>query len=78
MARLCGVCHGSGWVGPRTLREKRPQGSTADINSGHTSQYYDDNYRISWDDPNQQKRHWTDQDRPKGSADRHREPDDAK
>lgn len=47
---------------------------------GHTTQWYKDKYRISWDttDGGQtEKAHWTNMNVPKKHPDRHKEPDDA-
>lgn len=48
---------------------------------GHTTQWYDDGYRISWDTKDggmTEKSHWTNQNVPKGDQYRHDAPDDAK
>ena len=48
---------------------------------GHTTQWYDDGYRISWDTKDggmTEKSHWTNQNVPKGDQHRHDAPDDAK
>jgi hypothetical protein len=68
----------SGTVFDGTLRDERPEGSSADVQSGHTSQWYADGYRVSWDDLGQEKLHWTDQTRPKGDSERHESPGDVK
>jgi hypothetical protein len=47
------------------------------IEDGHHTQAYDDKYRVSWDHPDQQDYHWTNQNVPKGHPDRHNPPDDA-
>ena len=47
---------------------------------GHTTQWYKDEYRVSWDttDGGQtEKAHWTNMNVPKGHPDRHKEPNDA-
>ena len=48
---------------------------------GHTTQWYDDGYRISWDTKDggmTEKSHWTNQNVSKGDQHRHDAPDDAK
>lgn len=48
---------------------------------GHTTQWYDDGYRISWDTKDggmTEKSHWTNQNVPRGDQHRHDAPDDAK
>ena len=47
---------------------------------GHTTQWYKDGYRVSWDTKDggkTEKAHWTNQNVPTGHPDRHKKPDDA-
>ena len=47
---------------------------------GHTTQWYKDNYRVSWDTDDggkTEKAHWTNQNVPTGHPDRHKKPSDA-
>src|SRR3990167_4148635 len=45
---------------------------------GHTTQKYPDNYRVSWDNPDQTGFHWTKEDVPKSDQEaRHEPPPDA-
>ena len=47
---------------------------------GHTTQWYKDGYRVSWDTEDggrTEKTHWTNQNLPYGHPDRHKCPDDA-
>lgn len=75
---MCKECHKKGAVMDGGLRDKRPQGSTSDIGSGHTSQWYGDNQRVSWDGIDQDNVHWTNQELPKDHPGRHNPPDDTK
>lgn len=46
----------------------------------HVTQYYEDNYRVSWDTDGKSDRdhHWTDQSLPSGHPDKHNPPEDAR
>lgn len=51
-----------------------------DGSPGHSTQYYSDGYRVSWDTDNngESKGHWTNQSVAKGSTSRHYPPNDAR
>lgn len=59
-----------------TVRDTPATHATSDPHSGHQTQRYDDGFRYSTQD--NEDGHWTNQNEPKGSADRHTPPDDAK
>lgn len=71
----------------RSARKNTPIGGSGEENyinvrtgRGHTTQWYDDGYRISWDTEDggkTEKAHWTNQNVSKRNPHRHDEPDDA-
>ena len=65
---------------------KDPKGASGSYNlrgdqKGHSTQYYDDNTRVSWDTDGKTDsdtgRHWTNQSKAKGSTGRHTPPSHA-
>ncbi|MCD6194965.1 hypothetical protein J7K05_02115 [bacterium] len=61
-----------------TLRDTSPKGGITDLNTGKTTQYYPDNYRVSWHDPGQTNFHWTNQNVARGHSARHSPPKDSR
>lgn len=63
---------------------QEPRGASGHFNprtgEGHSTQYYDDNYRYSWetDGEGESNEHWTNQNVGKGHQRRHEEPPHAK
>ena len=66
----------SGVIFDATLRDKIPTGGKLEENDGvklgHTTQWYDDKYHVSWNNPGQENVHWTNQE-----AETHEPPSDA-
>lgn len=73
----------------RNLSDKTPSGAQGHVDlrgpnagTGHSTQHYDDNTRVSWNHNAQNdqmdKLHWTDQSKAKGSSGRHTPPGHAR
>ena len=75
---------GSTMYGRSYGSSKRPSGASGSINprtgEGHSTQYYDDNTRLSWDTDGsgESNQHWTDQNKGKKNPGRHQPPGHAK